>query len=127
MKKSFNKKILIIGTIIVIMVAIAGVFYMQNKPNKSQAIAPITVTVRKASFASVVNVTLSEEGKKQYKDAVKYQLYYEGKPITQKEQIGKATTAYPARKENDKVAVKLLKIDGKEAFSVDLNLQKEEK
>ena len=55
----------------------------------------------------------------------KYQVYYEGKPITQKEVLGKPTTAYPARKENDKVAVKLSKADGKEAYSVDLNLQKE--
>ena len=127
MKKSINKKALSIVAFIIIIVAIAGVFYIKNKPNKPQAGAPITATVRKAAFGSVVNVTISDAGKKQYKGAVKYQVYYEGKAITQKEEIGKPTTAYPARKENDKVVIKLIKSDDKEAFSVDLNLQKGDK
>lgn len=129
MKKNINKKTISIVAIIVIIIAIAGIFYMKNKPSKPEDSVPITIaataTVRKASFGSVVNVTLSEAGKKQYSGAVKYQLYYEGKPITSKEVIGKPTTAFPARKENEKVTIKLLKTDGKEAYSVDLNLQKE--
>lgn len=125
MKKSINKKVIIISAIIIIMVAIIGMLYVKNKPNKSQVDAPITVTVRKASFSSVVNVTLSDTGKKQYKDAKKYQVYYEGKAITQKEELGKPTTAFPARKANDKVVIKLFKTDDKEAYSVELNLQKE--
>ncbi len=127
MKKNINKKVLSIVAVIVIIVAISGMLYIKNKPNKPQANAPITATVRKAAFSSVVNVTLSDTGKKQYKGAVKYQVYYEGKPITQMETVGKATTAYPSRKENDKVTIKLLKADNKETYSVDLNLQKEEK
>lgn len=124
MKKSFYKKILSLGTIMVIMVALVGMSYTTNKSSKNQVSASITATVRKAAFASVVNVTLSDAGKKQYKGAVKYQVYYGGKPITQKTAIGKPTTAYPAKKENDKVVIKLLKADNKEAYSVDLNLQK---
>lgn len=127
MNRNTNKKMLSIVAIIVIIAVIAGIFYIKNKPNKPQPSAPITATVREASFSSVVNVTLSDAGKNQYKDAVKYQVYYEGKPITQKEVIGKPTTAYPARKENDKVVIKLLKADEKELYSVDLNLQKGEK
>ena len=127
MKKNINKKVLSIVAVIVIIVAISGMLSIKNKPNKPQANAPITATVRKAAFSSVVNVTLSDTGKKQYKGAVKYQVYYEGKPITQMETVGKATTAYPSRKENDKVTIKLLKADNKETYSVDLNLQKEEK
>lgn len=127
MIKSINKKVLSIVIIAVIMVAASGILYIKSKDNKTQANAAITATVRKAAFASVVNVTLSDKGKEQYKGAVKYQVYYEGKPVTQKEEMGKATTAYPARKQNDKVAIKLLKADGKEAYSVDLKLQKEDK
>lgn len=124
-----NKKVLSISVIIVIIIAIAGVFYMKNKTSKPEAVAPSTITatatVRVAPFGSAVNVTLSETGKKKYTGAVKYQVYYEGKPITSKEAIGTATTAFPARKEKDKVTIKLLKADGKEAYSVDLKLQKE--
>jgi hypothetical protein len=127
MKKNINKKVLSIAVIIVSILVIAGILYMKNKPNKPEASTPITITatVRKAAFSSVVNITLSEAGKKQYTGAVKYQVYYEGKPITQKEVLGKGTTAFPARKENDKVTIKLLKADDKEAYSVDLKLQKE--
>ena len=127
MKKSINKKIISIATIIVIVLAITGVFYIKNKPNKSQDNLTISATVRKAAFSSVVNVTLSDTGKQEYKGASKYQVYYDGKPITQEEEIGTATTAFPARKENDKVTIKLLAADNKEVYSVDLNLQKEEK
>ncbi|HEY8890461.1 MAG TPA: hypothetical protein VIM70_09420 [Clostridium sp.] len=126
MKKNINKKVIGILAIIIIVIAIASVFYINNKPNKAQASAPITATVRKAAFSSVVNVTLSVEGKKQYKGAVKYQIFYEGKAVSPKTVIGKPTTAYPARKEKDKVAVKLLKADDKVAYSVDLSLQKGE-
>jgi len=125
MKKNINKKVIgILG--IIIIIAIAGVFYIKNKPNNTLPSAPITATVRKASFSSVVNVTLSDAGKKQYKDVVKYQVFYAGKAISPKTDIGKPTTAFPARVEKDKVAVKLLKADGKVAYSVDLNLQKGE-
>ena len=125
MKKNINKKVLGIVATVVIIAAIIGMLYIKNQPNKLQTNTAITATVRKASFGSVINVTLSDEGKKQYKGAVKYRVYYEGKPITQKIEIGKPTTAYPARKENDKVTIKLLKADNKEAYSVNLNLQKE--
>lgn len=128
--KNNNKKSLSIAVVLVIILAIAGIFYMNNKPAKSSkldASAPITVTatVREAAFGSVVNVSLSDSGKKKYIGAVKYQLYYEGKPVTQNETLGKPTTAYPARKENDKVTVKLIKADNKDAYSLDLDLQKE--
>ena len=126
MKKNINKKAIGISLIVLIVIAIAGAFYINNKPNKAQAGAPITATVRKASFSSVVNVTLSVEGKKQYKDSVKYQVFYEGKAISPVTLIGKPTTAFPAKKENDKVAVKLLKADGKVGYTVDLSLQKAE-
>ena len=129
MNKNNNKKVLSIVAVVVIIIAIAGIFYMKNKPSKPEVKTPdtvtVTATVRKASFGSVVNVTLSEAAKTQYKGAVNYQVYYEGKPVTQKEVIGTATTAFPARQEKDKVTIKLLKADGKEAYSVDLNLQPE--
>jgi flagellar basal body-associated protein FliL len=130
MKKSNNKKTLSIAVVLVIILAIAGIFYMNNKSNKSSktdASTEVTVnaTVREAAFGSVVNVSLSDSGKKKYVGAVKYQVYYEGKPVTQKEVLGKPATAYPARKENDKVTIKLATADGKDAYSVDLNLQKE--
>jgi hypothetical protein len=125
-----NKKIISISVIVVIMIAIAGVFYMKNKTSKQEAVAPNTITatatVREATFGSAVNVTLSETGKKKYIGAVKYQVYYEGKLITSKEAIGIATTAFPARKQNDKITIKLFKADNKEAYSVDLKLQKED-
>jgi hypothetical protein len=130
MKKNINKKIISISVIVVIIIAIAGLFYIKSKSGKPETSATntisVTATVRKASFGSVVNVTLSEAGKKQYKGAVKYQVLYEGKPITSKEIIGKATTAFPERKQNDKVTIKLFKAEDKEAYSVDLKLQKED-
>lgn len=122
--EKINKKTISIVGVIVIILAISGIFYAKNKSSKVDASAPITATVRKASFSSVVNVTLSDAGKKQYKGATKYQIYYNGKPIAQKIEIGKPTTAFPARKENDKVVVKLLKSNDKVAFSVDLKLKK---
>lgn len=127
MRKNINKKTISIVAIIIIILAVAGIFYIKNKPSKPEVSVPITLTatVRKASFGSVVNVTLSEAGNKQYNGAVKYQVFYEGKPITSKEVIGKPTTAFPARKENEKVTIKLLKTDGKEVYSVDLKLQNE--
>ena len=129
MNKSNNKKVLSIVAVVVIILAIAGILYMKNKPSTPEVKTPdavtVTATVRKASFGSVVNVILSEAGKTKYTGATNYQVYYEGKPITQKEVLGTATTAFPARVENDKVTIKLLKVDGKEAYSVDLNLQKE--
>ncbi|MBZ9688892.1 hypothetical protein G9F72_021470 [Clostridium estertheticum] len=135
MKKNINKKVLSIAVIIVAIGVIAGVFYIKNK---SQTIAPvtttegnkvevaslITATVREAAFSSVVNVTLTDAGKKEYKGAVKYQVFYDQKPATQREVLGKGTTAFPTRKVNDKVVIKLIKADGKEAYSVDLKLQK---
>lgn len=127
MKKYFNKKIISIAIVLIVVAMISGIFYMKNKTSEPKGNKPITATLRKAAFSSVVNVTLSDAGKNQYKGASKYQIYYEGKAITQKEQIGKPTTAYPARNENDKVVVKLLKADDSEAYSVDLNLQKEAK
>jgi len=87
----------------------------------------ITATLSKASFGSAVNVILSDAGKKEYKNAVKYQVYYDKKPITGKITIGQPTTAFPVRKENDKVEIKLLKADDKELYSVDLELQLEKK
>jgi len=126
MKKNINKKTIGILAIIIIVIAIAGVFYINNKPSKTQASAPITATVRKGAFSSVVNVALTDVGKKQYKNVVKYQVFYEGKAVSPKTELGKSATAYPARKENDKVAIKLLKSDDKVAYSVDLNLQKAE-
>ncbi|MBU3158310.1 hypothetical protein KPL37_00795 [Clostridium frigoris] len=125
MGNKINKKTISIVAIIVIILAIAGIFYVKSKESKVDASAPITATVRKASFGCVVNVTLSDAGKKQYKDVTKYQIYYNGKAINQKTVIGTATTAFPIRKENDKVAVKLLKSD-KVAYSVDLELKKGE-
>jgi hypothetical protein len=130
MKKNNNKKALSITFVLIVILAIAGIFYMNNKPNKSSkpgvnAEVTVNATVREAAFGSVVNVSLSDSGKKKYVGVVKYQVYYEGKPVTQKETLGKPTTAYPARKENDKVTIKLIKADGKDAYSVDLNLQKE--
>jgi len=122
--EKINKKTIGIVGVIVIILAISGIFYAKNKSSKVDASAPITATVRKASFSSVVNVTLSDAGKKQYKGATKYQIYYNGKPIAQKIEIGKPTTAFPARKENDKVVVKLLKSNDKVAFSIDLKLKK---
>ena len=130
MKKSMNKKVISIVSILIIIVVIAGMAYIKNKPSrldKTQVNAPITATVSKAAFASVVKVTLTDEGKKQYKGAVKYQIYYEGKPVTQIMEIGKPTTAYPARKESEKVEIKILKADGKELYSVGTILQKGEK
>jgi len=135
MKKEMNKKVLIISAVVVIMVAIAGILYITNKPqanapttgsvnSKPEVSTLITASVRKASFGSVINVTLSVAGKKEYKDAVKYQVYYDKKPITSKEVIGKPTTAFPVRKENDKVEIKFTKADGKEVASVELKLQK---
>ena len=122
--EKINKKTIIIVGVIVIILAISGIFYVKSRSSKVDANAPITATVRKASFSSVVNVTLSDAGKKQYKGATKYQMYYNGKPISQKIVIGKPTTAFPARKENDKVVVKLLKSNDKVAYSVDLELKK---
>jgi hypothetical protein len=128
--KNNNKKIISMAVVLVIILAVTGIFYMNNKPNKSSkpdasAEVTVTATVREAAFGSVVNVSLSDSGKKKYIGAVKYQVYYEGKSVTQKETLGKPTTAYPARKENDKVTIKLIKADNKDAYSVDLNLQKE--
>ena len=125
MKKNINKKVVIMS-VIVMIIAIIAMVYIINKPNKIEesTAAGITATVRKASFGSVVNVTLSDAGKKHYKDAVKYQIYFEGKPVTQKSGIGTATTAFPERKVNDKVSIKLLKSNDKVAYSVDLMLQK---
>jgi hypothetical protein len=128
--KSNNKKVISIAVILVIILAIAGVVYMNNKPNKTtkaDASAEVTVnaTVREAAFGSVVNVSLSNSGKKKYTGVLKYQVYYEGKPTTQKEILGKPTTAYPARKENDKVTIKLINAENKDVYSVELNLQKE--
>ncbi|MCB2355000.1 hypothetical protein [Clostridium estertheticum] len=128
MGNKINKKTIGIVAVIVIILAISGIFYAKNKSDKAAAVAasaPITATVRKASFACVVNVTLSDAGKKQYKDVTKYQIYYNGKAINQIALIGKATTGFPIRKENDKVVVKLLKSD-KVAYSVDLELKKGE-
>ncbi|MBU3199453.1 hypothetical protein LL037_24045 [Clostridium estertheticum] len=125
MESKINKKTIGIVAVIVIILAISGIFYMKSKSSKVDPSAPITATVRKASFGCVVNVTLSDAGKKQYKDVTKYQIYYNGKAINQITVIGKATTAFPIRKENDKVVVKLLKSD-KVAYSVDLELKKGE-
>ena len=127
MKKNINKKVISISVIVVIIIAITGLFYMKSKSTKPEVneAVTITATIREAAFSSVVNVTLSEAGKKEYVGAVKYQVYFEDKPITQMEVLGKATTAFPARKANDKVSIKLIKADNKVAYSVDLNLQKE--
>lgn len=125
MENKINKKTIGIVAVIVVILAISGIFYAKNKSSKIDPSAPITATVRKASFGCVVNVTLSDAGKKQYKDVTKYQIYYNGKVINPIAVIGKATTAFPIRKENDKVVVKLLKAD-KVAYSVDLQLKKGE-
>ncbi|MFT5874636.1 MAG: hypothetical protein ACI8WT_003606 [Clostridium sp.] len=130
MKKNINKKVVGIVAIIVIIVAIAGVFYIKNKSQANVAnakAATAIATVRKATFGSVVNVTLTEAGKKQYIGAIKYRVFYEGKAITQEIELGKPTTAFPIRKKDDKVVVKLSKADKKEAYSVDLELQEEKK
>lgn len=135
MKKNINKKVLSLVVIIATIAVIAGVFYIKNKPqtvaqvttaeNKKVEVASlITATVREAAFGSVVNVTLTDAGKKEYKGAVKYQIFYDQKPATQKEVLGKGTTAFPIRKVNDKVVIKLIKADGKEAYSLDIILQK---
>ena len=126
MENKINKKTISIVAIIVIIVPISGIFYVKNRSSKIAASAPVVATVRKASFSSVVNVTLSDAGKKQYKGVTKYQVYYTGKPITAKIEIGKGATAFPARKVNDKVVVKLLKSDSSVAYSVNLELQKGE-
>lgn len=124
--EKINKKTISIVGVIVIILAISGIFYAKNNSSKVDANAPITATVRKATFSSVVNVTLSNAGKAQYKGATKYQMYYNEKAISPKMSIGKPTTAFPARKENDKVVVKLLKSNDKIAYSVDLKLKKGE-
>ncbi|MCB2289504.1 hypothetical protein LGK97_06955 [Clostridium sp. CS001] len=129
MKKD-NKKVIGISIILVIILAIAGTVYMNNKPSKTTKGDPsvevtVNATVREAAFGSVVNVSLSESGKKKYTDVLKYQVYYEGKPVTQKEILGKPTTAYPVRKEKDKVTIKLINAKDKDVYSVDVNLQKE--
>ncbi|GCD12070.1 hypothetical protein [Clostridium tagluense] len=132
MKKNVNKKVVIISVIVLIMVAVVGMVYINKNHQASSNDAKaktdvsglITATVGKASFGSIVNVNLSDAGKKQYKGATKYQVYYDKKPITQKQVIGKATTAFPVRKEKDKVEIKLIKADDKEVGSVELNLQK---
>ncbi|MBX4268034.1 hypothetical protein [Clostridium estertheticum] len=125
MENKINKKTIGIVAVIVIILAISGIFYAKSKSGEVDPSAPITATVRKASFASVVNVTLSDAGKKQYKGVTKYQIYYNGKAINPIGIIGKGTTAFPIRKVNDKVVVKLLKSD-KVAYSVDLELKKGE-
>lgn len=124
--EKINKKTISIIGVIVIILAISGIFYAKSRSSKVDPSAPITATVREASFGSVVNVTLSEAGKKQYIGVTKYQIYYKGKPIARKIEIGKPTTAFPARKENEKIVVKLLKSNDKVAFSVDLKLKKGE-
>jgi len=126
MKKNINKRAISIIVAIVVLVAIGSLFYIKNKSDKAEAsaAAPVVATVRKASFGSVVNVTLSDAGKKQYKGAVKYRVYYNHNAITQQIEIGKPTTAFPVRKVNDKVEVSLIKADGKEAYKVELDLQK---
>lgn len=130
MKKDNNKKAIGISIILVIILAIAGVVYISNKPSKTTKADPsvevtVNATVREAAFGSVVNVSLSDAGKKKYIGVLKYQVYYEGKPVTQKEILGKPTTAYPIRKEKDKVTIKLINAEDKDAYSVDVNLQKE--
>ncbi|MBX4261024.1 hypothetical protein KTC96_16675 [Clostridium estertheticum] len=125
MENKINKKTIGIVAVIVIILAISGIFYAKSKSGEVDPSAPITATVRKASFASVVNVTLSDAGKKQYKGVTKYQIYYNGKAVNPIGIIGKGTTAFPIRKVNDKVVVKLLKSD-KVAYSVDLELKKGE-
>jgi len=122
--KKIDIKIVGIVAVVIIILAVSGIFYAKNKATKVALSAPVVATVRKASFSSVVNVTLSDAGKKQYPGTTKYQVYYNGKPIAQKIAIGKPTTAFPARKVNDKVEVKLIRADGKVAYSVNLGLQK---
>jgi hypothetical protein len=130
MKKNINKKGISVAVVLITILIIAGIFYINNKSNKvskpdASVEVTVTATVREAAFGSVVNVSLSDSGKKKYTGVLKYQVYYEGKPVTQKEILGKPTTTYPIRKEKDKVTVKLINAENKDVYSVDLNLQKE--
>jgi hypothetical protein len=69
-------------------------------------------TVKDALFGSLVNVTMTAEGIKQFATATKYQLFNGTSAISALTVLGIDTTVFPAKVAGDKVNVKLLDAAG---------------
>jgi len=120
-----NKKRAIVIISLISIIAIVGItFIIKNNINNSKN-AAIEAYVRKAPVGCAVTVNLTEEGKKNYPKAYKYQVYYKGQIASAVEKLCRPTTVFPARKSGDKVEIHLLDSKKKEITTVKTKLIKE--
>ncbi|GCD09711.1 hypothetical protein [Clostridium tagluense] len=71
-------------------------------------------TVKEATFGSLVNVTMTADGIKNFATATQYQIFNGTSAISSMSNLGTATTVFPAKVSGDKVSVKLFDASAKE-------------
>lgn len=118
-----NKKSFLI-IIAVIIVGILGVTFNAYVSNKVDPDAKVIAEVRDARLGSAVRVTLTEKGTKAYENAKKYQVIYEGKPVSAIRELGVITTVFPERKAKEKVVIKIFTEKEEVIDSIDVKLIK---
>lgn len=74
----------------------------------------VTAEIKEAQFGSIVKISLTDKGKKQYKDATIYALFDQRGQMSKFASLGTEATVFPAMKAGDKVDIKLYTKDNKE-------------
>lgn len=125
MKKGTRKVIfnviIAIVTLGMVVTIFAGIkFPKSGKTDKEVVVAEVA----KAPVGAVAKVTLTDIGKEQYKDAVKFQIYDGDRYISAVTPFNEKITIFPAKKDGDKVTIKLFSNKNQELDKVQVNLKK---
>lgn len=118
-KKMFNVVIVIV-TLGMIVTLLAG---LRLSGGKSSSNDLVIAEVGKAPVGSVANVNITEKGKTQYKDASKFQIFDGNKQISALSTFDTKITVFPAKKEGDKVDIKLFTKENKQIAVVQVKLK----
>jgi len=124
MKKETRKKmfniVIIIVTLGMIATLLAGLKLSSGKSSSNDL---VIAEVGKAPVGSVANVNITEKGQTQYKDASKFQIFDGNKQISALSTFDKKITIFPAKKEGDKVNIKLFTKEDKEIAVVQVEFK----
>lgn len=119
-KKVFNI-IIVIVAIGMIVSLFAGIRLSGGNSKASDEV--VIAEVAKAPVGSVARVNLTDLGKQQYSTATKFQVYDGGKNISAVSSFNEKITIFPAKKEKEKVTIKLFDNSNKELDNVEVSLK----
>ncbi|QGU95835.1 hypothetical protein GOM49_12675 [Clostridium bovifaecis] len=119
-KKMFNIIIAIVA-IGMIVSLFAGIKISGGNSKGSNEV--VIAEVAKAQVGAVARVNLTDLGKEQYNTAAKFQIYDGEKNISAVSPFNERITIFPAKKEKDKVTIKLFDNSNKEIDNVEVSLK----